>query len=194
MTQPQIPDSISANQLRSLLGEVSKMPLSPVIPALRFPDPDTHTGMMDLYVVVLQIIAKAEAHGATPMQVLSCVLGLLQHTAHRMEAILEPGGVKDLLDQYKARHGEPSDDQSFIDRGKAQVSASLRKLQAAVTILDDLHSEWFTTMRVMEELSKAGKLPPMNIPDVNHHLISDEIVESLGFSREQLEIGLGIKD
>jgi hypothetical protein len=171
------------------------MPISPVIPALRFPDPTNHTGIMDLYLVVLQIIAKAEAHGATPLQVLSCVLGLLNHTAHKMEAILEPSGISELLEQQKVPRNQDSENQDLIEeRGKAQVRASLRKIQAAVTILDDLHSDWFTTMRVVEELSKVGVMPAMDIPDTNHHLLSDEICESLGLNRDELEVELGIKD
>lgn len=194
MTQPQIPDSISSDQLRSFLGELGRMPLSPIIPALRFSDPNSHTGILDLYLIVIQIIAKAEESGPTPVQVLGCVNALLTHTVNRMEAIISGGGVEELLQQFKARHGDDIDDKKCIDHGVSQVAGNLKKIQAALTILEDLHSEWFTTMRVMEELSKAGKLPPMKIPSSNEHLLSDEIIESLGLSRDELEAAIGIKD
>lgn len=193
MTQPQIPNSISPDQLRSLLGDVGSIPLSPALPALRFSDPDSHTGMLDLYLIVIQVIAKASAYGPTPVQILSCVNALLTHTAQRMEDILKPDGMTELLQQFRSRHGKNVDDNKLVDQGAAQVNAGLRKIQAALVILEDLHDEWFSTMRVMEELSKAGRLPPMKIPTSTEHLLSDEIVESLGLDRCELETALGIK-
>jgi hypothetical protein len=166
----QIPDSVSAKQLLSLLGgapsdeENSELPpLGDRVPAL--PLAAEGAGILDLSIFMEQIIAKSG--GAPLIQVLQCLVYLVAAATDRLHSTVSDIEASD--DPYAAEAAE-------VMRANAMSMACAAQLISQVVSSATVGSVIF---RCQEEgLSLGGGKIPRRI------FVSDALLEALGLDSE----------
>lgn len=171
-----IPDAISSESLHSLLQK--EAPNSEVIPELNFGN--RFGGPCDLQYVVSLIIAKS-TNGVNLIQLLTCSLQLLLEAQAHFESRLQ------LLQQDQSHGLSPLKIAEVIEVTKRQSSSVASCISCLEAVLIT-YSPMSSGLRV-SELLEAGVITEDTAVDANLRsilLISDEILSSLGVSREDI--------
>jgi hypothetical protein len=184
MNPLDIPDAISAKNLAAFAR--GSMPLSPVLPSLKFSSKETGFGGSDLYLAIIALIEQAE-NGPTAYQLLTAIrglLGTLMSTRPPLEFTSETlAGIEAQLPP-----GCPKPTPAVIAALEQKVNGETRKLQVAFDILDDLHTIWLETS-ISAAVSRSGD-PAATLERIqgSHGLVSDQLLDSLSISREQFDV------
>ncbi len=171
----QIPDSISSDKLKQLLGKIApEMPLSQVIPELSFRDEKSDSGgLCDLQFVICQLVEKSKS-GLEYHQILTASLYLFERCVFFLgESIKEAETTYEQED----RHGVISELHKFRDAFDL-VFAQLQELHMSMSTA--------ATMDRIQSLRKVlGDFTDQKTYR-SHLLLSQDLLDSLKLDREEV--------
>lgn len=190
MDDSGIPDSVSSDQLRSLLnqGRATRMPLSDVIPTLDFGGgTGVDGGICDLQFVVMQLINQS-ASGINLMQEFTAAMYLLH-------------SVGDSLNKHMRSIAEDNTEFGVLPaRDKALVISSLSQIQYAheslIQIAEQLHAALALNAcqdradRIRDELGASATEQAMR----SRLMLSDSLLNDLHLNRDQADAFIANSD
>lgn len=179
MSSSDIPDTISAEALTSLLRGRNPMPLSDVIPALNFGG--ENGAPCDLQFSICQLIERSAA-GTNIIQMLVAAMHLLSEVESHFERHMES----------LAREDAPYNKLTAAEQqtlGRVMREHTMY-LKVALKHLDDVLTPVgypYYAMRSKELLEGVFKEEQVKLADFRSHLmLSDELLETLGIERSDV--------
>ena len=193
MSSPDIPSAVSAADLAAVLSQRGKLPPVSAMPQLQFGNSDCG-GPCDLQLAVMVLIDRS-IDGTNMIQEATCALWLL----HRIQEQISDhqGQAMEASGLFAELSGEP------LERVRNELTAMKNLIEEINGSLMALHSG-MTIPAVERRCRSAIERSPRQLSEEeltnlrSRLLISDEVIESLGLSRELvdqfLEHQLGMTD